>query len=105
MRAIIVRAQDSAATLAAFQDRRCVVNEADASLLGGLVRGVLQAPVEVYKFFESVRLSGSDRQSVEMVAGYEADVAALDQPTFAQLKRLYPALLEKVRVLCWTTSS
>jgi ABC-type phosphate/phosphonate transport system substrate-binding protein len=105
MRAIIVRAQDSAADVAAFRDRRCVVNEADESLLGGLVRGALEAPVEVYKFFESVHLSGSHRQSVEMVAGYEADIAALDLSTFAQLKQLYPTLLEKVRVLCWTTSN
>ncbi len=100
--AIIVRAQDSAATLAALRDRRCVANEADISSLSTFVRTALQTPIEVYRFFESVHLSGSPRQSVEMVAGYEADVAAVDRSALAQLVRLYPALLEKVRVLCWT---
>ncbi|MEJ1963488.1 MAG: PhnD/SsuA/transferrin family substrate-binding protein [Gammaproteobacteria bacterium] len=102
--AIIVRAQDSATTLAAFRDRRCVVNEADSNSLAAFVRAALQAPVEVCNFFESVHLSGSHRQSVEMLAGYEADVASVDSSALAQLRRLYPALLEKVRVLCRTPS-
>jgi ABC-type phosphate/phosphonate transport system substrate-binding protein len=83
--ALIVRAQEPAATLAAFRDRRCVVKETESGWLETL--------------FGSVHLSGSHRQSVEMVAGYEADVAAIDGSALAQLRRLYPALLEKVRVL------
>jgi ABC-type phosphate/phosphonate transport system substrate-binding protein len=92
--AIIVRAQEPAETLAALRDRRCVVND----------ETVLNAAVEVQglAFFGSVHLSGSHRQSVEMVAGYEADVAAIDSSALAHLRSLYPALLEKVRVLCWT---
>ncbi|MEJ0035816.1 MAG: PhnD/SsuA/transferrin family substrate-binding protein [Gammaproteobacteria bacterium] len=98
---VIVRAQESADTLSAFRDRRYAVNESDSLSLGNFVRAALQTPVEVYKFFESVHFSGSHRQSVEMVAGYEADVAAVDSSALAHLARLYPALLEKVRVLCW----
>ena len=98
--AIIVRAHEPAETLNALRNRRCVVNEADSGLLESFVRVALQAPADFCsRFFGSVHISGSSRQSIEMVAGYEADVAAVDSSTLAQLKRLYPALLEKVRVL------
>ena len=97
--AIIVRAQEPAATLAAFRDRRCVVSEADSNGLEGFIRAVLESAAEGFGFFQSVHLSGSHRQCVEMVAGYEADVAAVDGSVLAQLRRLYPALLEKVRVI------
>lgn len=92
--ALIVRAHEPADTLDALRDRRCVVN--DETVLN------TAAEVQGLSFFGSVHLSGSHRQSVEMVAGYEADVAAVDGSELADLRRLYPALLEKVRVLCWT---
>jgi len=97
--AIIVRAQEPAATLEALRDRRCVVDEASSSGLETLMRAAFETAAEAVAFFGSVHLSGSHRQSVEMVAGCEADVAAVDRSTLAQLSRLYPALLEKVRVL------
>jgi ABC-type phosphate/phosphonate transport system substrate-binding protein len=104
--AIIVRAHEPAESLVALRDRRCVVNEADCNILETLIRAALEAPADMCnRFFGSVHLSGSHRQSVEMVAGYEADVAAVDSSTLAQLKGLYPALLDKVRVLCWTTQT
>jgi len=92
--ALIVRAHEPADTLDALRDRRCVVN--DETVLN------TAAEVQGLAFFGSVHLSGSHRQSVEMVAGYEADVAAVDSSALAQLRRLYPALLDKVRVLSWT---
>jgi ABC-type phosphate/phosphonate transport system substrate-binding protein len=97
--AIIVRAQEPAATLAAFRDRRCVVNEADSGSLETFVLAALEPAADGVGFFQSVHLSGSHRQCVEMVAGYEADVAAVDGSALAHLRQLYPALLEKVRVL------
>jgi ABC-type phosphate/phosphonate transport system substrate-binding protein len=100
--AIIVRAHEPAATLEALRARRCVIDEASSSGLESLVHSVCETAAGAFSFFESVHLSGSHRQSVEMVAGYEADVAAVDSSALAQLRRLYPALLEKVRVLCWS---
>jgi len=103
--AVIVRAQDAAETLAGFRDRRCVVNELDSNSGMNLLRAAIAPLAGGARFFQSVHLSGSHRQSVEMVAGYEADIAAIDCVTLAHLRRLYPSLVEKVRILCWTPKS
>ncbi|MEJ1964134.1 MAG: PhnD/SsuA/transferrin family substrate-binding protein [Gammaproteobacteria bacterium] len=103
--AIIVRAQDPADALAAFRGRRCVVNEPDSNSGMNLLRAAVAPLACGAPFFESVHLSGSHRQSVEMVAGHEADIAAIDCVTLAHLQKLYPALVAKVRTLCWTPCS
>ena len=103
--AIIVRTQDPADTLAEVRGRRCVVNEMDSNSGMNLLRAAVAPLAGGVKFFESVQLSGSHRHSAEMVARHDADVAAVDCVTFAHLQKLYPALTEKVRRLCWTPSS
>jgi ABC-type phosphate/phosphonate transport system substrate-binding protein len=103
--AVIVRSHDAAETLGEFRDRRCVVNELDSNSGMNLLRAAVAPLAGGPRFFQSVHLSGSHRQSVEMVAGHEADIAAIDCVTFAHLRRLYPALVDKVRILCWTPRS
>jgi len=100
--AIVVRVQDSSESLAAFRSKRCVVNEPDSNSGMNLLRAAVAPLAEGGRFFRSVHLSGSHRQSVEMVAAYEADIAAVDCVTLAHLRSFYPALLGKVRILCWT---
>jgi ABC-type phosphate/phosphonate transport system substrate-binding protein len=56
-------------------------------------------------FFESVVFSGSHRNSVDMVAQGEADVAAVDCVSLAHFRRLYPSTAAKLRVLDWTPAS
>ncbi len=103
--AIIVRADDSADTLAELRGRRCVVNEMDSNSGMNLLRAAVAPLARGTSFFGSLQLSGSHRQSVELIAHDEADVAAIDCVTFAHLQQLYPALVQKVRILGWTPPS
>jgi ABC-type phosphate/phosphonate transport system substrate-binding protein len=102
--AIIVRAEDSADSIVDLRDRRCVVNEPDSNSGMNLHRAAV-APLGATPFFQSVRLSGSHRRSVEIVAANEADVTAVDCVTFAHLRTADPALTAAVRILCWTPAS
>jgi ABC-type phosphate/phosphonate transport system substrate-binding protein len=56
-------------------------------------------------FFETVTVSGSHRQSLEMIAGGEADLAAVDCVSWAHLQRIAPQLTDALRVLAWTDAS
>jgi ABC-type phosphate/phosphonate transport system substrate-binding protein len=103
--AIVVRRGDGAETLADLKDRRCVVNEPNSNSGMNLLRAAIAPLSKGSRFFESVLLSGSHRQSAEMVAGGQADVAALDCISFAHFQRLYPASVGNLRILCWTRSS
>ncbi len=103
--AIVVRANDSAETLAELSGQRCVVNEPDSNSGMNLLRVAIAPLADGKSFFCSLEVSGSHRNSVEQIARDEADVAAIDCVTFAHLQRLYPALTEKVRVLDWTPTS
>jgi ABC-type phosphate/phosphonate transport system substrate-binding protein len=103
--AIIVRADDPTDTLAGLRGGRCAVNELDSNSGMNLLRAAIAPLARGAKFFGSVHLSGSHRQSLAMVAGNEADTAAIDCVTFAHLQKLDPSLTEKVRNLCWTPSS
>ena len=100
--AIVVRVHDSAESLGELRNRRCAINDPDSNSGMNLLRATLAPLTGGARFFESVRISGSHRRSVQMVAANEADVAAIDGVTFAHLQRLHPALAAKVRVLCWS---
>jgi ABC-type phosphate/phosphonate transport system substrate-binding protein len=64
------------------------------------------APLSIgSRFFESVVASGSHRNSAQMVAAGQADVAALDCVTYAHFQRLYPTSVADLRILCWTQPS
>ena len=52
------------------------------------------------KFFSSVLTSGSHELSLRMIANRTADVAAIDNVTYALLARHRPLLLSKTRALC-----
>jgi ABC-type phosphate/phosphonate transport system substrate-binding protein len=103
--AIIVRANDSADTLAELRGRRCAVNEPDSNSGMNLLRAAIAPLAHGKSFFGSVQFSGSHRSSVERIARDEADVAAIDCVTFAHLQRFDPALTQQVRILTWTPPS
>jgi ABC-type phosphate/phosphonate transport system substrate-binding protein len=103
--AIVVRAQDSAETLAGFRSRRCVINESDSNSGMNLLRAAIAPLSSGAPFFESVVLSGSHQRSVAMVAAGQADLAAVDCVSFAHFQRLYPAAVAGLRILCWTPPS
>jgi ABC-type phosphate/phosphonate transport system substrate-binding protein len=103
--AVVVRASDSAGSLADLEHRRCAVNQPDSNSGMNLLRAAIAPLAGGRRFFAGVALSGAHQRSAEMVAGGAADVAALDCVTWAHLGRLYPVLADQLRVLCWTPAS
>ena len=104
--AIVVRAADSAETLADLRGRRCVINERDSNSGMNLLRAAI-APLwgGGSHFFSSVMVSGSHRVSVAAVATGLADVAAIDGVSFAHFQKLDQAVVANLRVLCWSPPS
>jgi len=103
--AVVVRAADPAESLAEMRGRRCAVNEPDSNSGMNLLRAALAPLAYGGRFFGSVAVSGSHRRSIELIAGGDADVAAIDCVTFAHLQSIDPALTQQVRVLSWTPPS
>jgi ABC-type phosphate/phosphonate transport system substrate-binding protein len=103
--AIVVRHDDPAETLADLRGRRCVINEPNSNSGMNLLRAAIAPLSGGSRFFESVAVSGAHIRSAEMVARGQADIAALDCVSFAHFRRLYPSIVENLRVLCWTPSS
>ena len=104
--AIVVRADDPAANLAALRGRRCAVNEAGSNSGMNLLRAVI-APLAAgaTRFFGSVTLTGAHAASIRAVAGGQADVAAIDCVTWAHMQHLRPAETRRLRVLEWTAAT
>ncbi len=103
--AIVVRADDPAQTLADLRGRRCTVNEIDSNSGMNLLRAAVAPLARNGRFFGAVHPSGSHRQSAALVAGGDADVAALDCVSWAHFQRWYPAAMAPLRVLAWTPAS
>jgi len=103
--AIVVRAKDSAESLADLRNRRCAVNETTSNSGMNLLRASIAPLADRARFFASVLFSGSHRRSVEMVAAGEADVASVDCVSLAHFQRLHPSTVAGLRILDWTPSS
>jgi ABC-type phosphate/phosphonate transport system substrate-binding protein len=103
--AIVVRADHAAEALADLRGGRCVVNEPASNTGMNLLRAAIAPLADGGRFFGAVRLSGSHRESLRMVAAGDSDVAAIDAVTLAHLQRLEPSLAAAVRVLEWTQPS
>jgi ABC-type phosphate/phosphonate transport system substrate-binding protein len=103
--AIVVRAADPARSLAEMRETRCAVNEPDSNSGMNLLRAALAPLAGGARFFGSVTVTGSHRHSIEAIAAGAADVAAIDCVTFAQLRKIDPALTRQVRILSWTPPS
>lgn len=106
--AVIVRSNDTSASIGELRGRRCAVNEVDSNSGMNLLRAAVAPFAATQKgrpFFASVELSGSHLRSVQMVAAGEADVAAIDCVSFEHLRRLEPAVVGGLRVLGWTAAA
>ncbi len=103
--AVIVRSTDGARTLEDLRGRRCVINELDSNSGMNLLRAAIAPLANGERFFASVGISGAHRRSLTLVAGGEADVAALDCVSFAHFQRFEAQAAARVRVLCWTAPS
>jgi ABC-type phosphate/phosphonate transport system substrate-binding protein len=103
--AIVVRERDPAGSLADLKDRICAINQWDSNSGMNLLRAAVAPIARGRSFFSGIVVSGSHRASVDLVGNHEADVAAIDCVTFAQLSRLEPASVAELRVLGWTPRS
>lgn len=102
---IVVRRDDAAVSVEDLRRRRCVVNQPDSNSGMNLLRAAIAPHARGARFFESVQTSGSHRQSAVMVAGGEADVAAVDCVTYAHLARCEAPLIGRLRILARTPPS
>jgi ABC-type phosphate/phosphonate transport system substrate-binding protein len=103
--AVVGRVDDPADSLGAMRGRRCVVNELDSNSGMNLLRAALAPLAAGARFFGSVVVSGSHRRSLEMIAGNDADVAAIDCVTIAHLQSIDSPLARRLRILSWTPPS
>jgi ABC-type phosphate/phosphonate transport system substrate-binding protein len=70
-----------------------------------LLRAMIAPLARGKRFFAKVAISGSHRQSLQMIAAGSADLAAIDCVTWALLHRIEPALVATTRVLAWSAPS
>jgi ABC-type phosphate/phosphonate transport system substrate-binding protein len=103
--AIVVGAEDAVAELAGLRGRRCVINGWDSNSGMNLLRAAVAPLAAASRFFASVVVSGSHRQSLGLVATGGADVAAIDCVSLELIARIDPALVAATRVLAWSPLS
>lgn len=84
---LISRADDARRTLPAFFDSRGVINGEDSNSGMNLLRHRLAPLHREGRFFASVGISGSHRESLRWLRDDLADLAAIDSVTFAYLAR------------------
>lgn len=102
---IIVRLDDPAQTLGECLGRRLAINDRGSNTGMNLLR-VSVAPIAHRKpFFGAVIETGAHAESARAVAAGEADVAAIDNVTFAHLETEAPAVTTRLRTLGWTGRS
>jgi ABC-type phosphate/phosphonate transport system substrate-binding protein len=103
--ALVVRTRDGADDLRDLRGRRCALNDVSSNSGMNLLRAAVAPLAAGGAFFGAVKLSGSHRRSLEMVASGEADLAAVDCVSWAHLRRCHPTQLSTLRVLAWTARS
>ena len=81
-----------------FQGSVAAVNETE-SLSGWIsLIAAIHGPQEAWR--GEVRISGSHSESVRMLCRGEADIASIDSVTLAHLRRINPATIDSLFVIC-----
>jgi ABC-type phosphate/phosphonate transport system substrate-binding protein len=75
---IVVRENESAATVAALKGKRAVVNDATSHSGTNALRAHVAPHAQGGRFFSNVKVSGAHTESLAMLARNEADVACID---------------------------
>lgn len=102
---VVVGAASDAQEIEDLRGARCSVNEPLSHSGMNVLRRMIAPLHREGRFFSSVSLSGGHLRSLELVAGGEADVAAVDCVSWALVERHRPALLDRVRILATTRLS
>jgi ABC-type phosphate/phosphonate transport system substrate-binding protein len=99
---VIVPADSEAAHIEDLRGTVCAVNGPESHSGMNALRALIAPVAQGRRFFARVEETGAHADSVALVAGGKADVAAIDCVTYALLERHRPALIEGTRVLCHT---
>ena len=96
---VVVRRDASATTLADLAGTVCAVNEPDSHSGMNALRALVAPLAGGKPFFRRVVWTGAHRSSLELVAGGDADVAAIDCVSLALLERALPERVAAVRAI------
>lgn len=103
--AILVRADDSRASLAEFHGARAALN----GILSHSGHTAFSAAVDAIDgerpFLATATLSGSHLASMKMVAEKQAEIASVDCVTWAHARTIYPDITGRLRVLAMTPAA
>ncbi|MGZ6038916.1 MAG: phosphate/phosphite/phosphonate ABC transporter substrate-binding protein [Phenylobacterium sp.] len=103
--AIIVAASSPVERLAELKGSRLALNSWDSNTGMNLLRDSVSHVAQRRPFFSETHVTGAHLSSLTAIAEGRADVAAIDNVTYAHIRRLYPALAAEVRILQWTVST
>lgn len=96
---VVVRRDDPARGLSALRGRVAAINDAGSNTGMALLRDRIAPLADGAPFFRSVITTGAHADSIIALGGGRADVAAIDEVTFAALARHDPAATGRLRIL------
>lgn len=99
---VIARNAENAGSLAAFRGTRCAVNGMDSNSGMNLLRATFAPVAAGGHFFREIKISGSHRESLRMVAVGEADIAAIDCVSFVHFCRFDPDFVARIKIVAET---
>ncbi|WP_211473901.1 phosphate/phosphite/phosphonate ABC transporter substrate-binding protein [Collimonas humicola] len=101
---LLVRREDAGKSLAQFGGAVAVCNERHSQSGYHALRSAVAPLARDGRFFSKVLFSGAHRRSAQMVAGGEADIAALDCVSAFLLRQQEPAVFERLAAIGFTES-
>ncbi len=102
---VVVRAGSSASSISDLREKSAAINDPSSNSGMNLLRHFVAPHAVEGRFFASVIESGGHVASLAMVAGGEADVAAIDCVTYGNLARFVPERLAGVHILAETAKT
>jgi ABC-type phosphate/phosphonate transport system substrate-binding protein len=104
-RSFLIARQEDSASIDSYRGRRAAINDVQSNTGMNLFRAVIAGIAQGQPFFESVRETGSHRQSISAIILGEADIGAIDGVTYAAVLRAEPDLAASLRILATTAES
>lgn len=101
---VVVSSESRCRSLEDLRGTVCVVNGLESHSGMNALRALVAPLNREGRFFSAVKASGGHCDSLAMVGGGVAEVAAIDCVTFALLRRHRPESVTGVRPLCMTAS-
>jgi ABC-type phosphate/phosphonate transport system substrate-binding protein len=101
----VVPATSPARQLSDLRGTACAINDACSHSGTNALRALVAPLAEDGRFFRSIRRSGGHRNSLDLLAAGEVDVAAIDCVTYALLMRVAPSFRDKTRILGETAAT